>query len=236
MVLFWKLCKMSYYAPRSSCFLCCMLQPYAPAVNTKGDRELRAIVSERCQGHRMKGAVPLHIALPSWSCLKTDHSVKKIYVSTKWLQPCSQEGWIHIFLGWWQPRVDEGPGSALGVLSTLRNFKGNHCCAVTCGETPQPERWQSFQQVLEWARAAKAAFPLPPNCSTPPLTTSGIETFVSVSFLMRALIRNVIYHKLTLQLNSEPNCYITICCVCGKHNRDCVSIRYKHNKCNHQRK
>lgn len=52
------------------------LAELGPSSELKRWQEPRAITSKRCQCHRMTGAVPPGIALPSWSCLKTDPSLK----------------------------------------------------------------------------------------------------------------------------------------------------------------
>lgn len=164
---------------------------------------------------------------PTWCCsaqlelLKSRSLFKTVRIS-QWRQPCSQQGWSHVLLG-------GKPGSrglrfcSWHALSsqTLRRLMAT----VTCRETPQPGHRQPLPVGAGASEGCR-------SCSTPPLTTSGTETFVSGSFL----INNIIYHKLTLQLYSEPKCYFTICCVYGKHSKGCVPISYKHNKYNHQRK
>lgn len=128
--------------------------------------------------------------------MKTAHSIKKYtYVQNDHSLAAPKAGFTSFSDGG-SPGSMRAQGSALGVPSALRHLKGNHGYAATCREALEPECRQSSQQELERARAAEAAAPFPPNCSAPPLTPSGIETFVSVSVLMRALISNVIYRQI----------------------------------------
>lgn len=73
-----------------------------------------------------------------------------------------------------------------------------------------------------------------PYCSAPPLKPLLAQKDFSVSFL-RAL-QATLSLKLTLRLYGELKCYPTICSAHGKHNGDCASIRYNHNKYNPQTK
>lgn len=143
-------------------------------------QEPRAIASESCQGCRVSGAVPPGAALPSCSCLKTDPSLKLYGVTmTTALLPTRLESRPSRR----QTRV-KGAQVLLLAHSVLSETLRRLIATVTCRETLQPRHWHSFQGVLEQVRAAEAAVPSPRYCSTPPLTTSGTETFVSLSFLI----------------------------------------------------
>lgn len=128
-----------------------------------------------------------------------------------------------------QSRVKGAQVLLLARPQLSETFKKTHCYSDLQRNSAA---WALAEPLAgEWVRAAEAAVPSLSYCCAPPLATSGAET-LSVSFL----INNVIYHKLTLQLYSEPKRYFTVCCVYSKHSKGCVSISYKHNKYNHQRK
>lgn len=75
MVLSWKLCWMSLRLHGVPFVLCCGITQQQ--LTQKATRSEELALAEGCQGHGAKGAVPLRTALPSWSCLKTHHAVKK---------------------------------------------------------------------------------------------------------------------------------------------------------------